>query len=132
MTIPRRHKGKGVKTRVLRLTDAGIAAFERFAELECWGPFSNSSMLKSWHRACDAAGLPRVRVSDLRHSFATETYRVSGDPKATAAMLTHSGKSHMMDRYTIGAWISGCSWRRRPSTRRRRPKSWQKNVADVG
>ncbi len=39
---------------------------------------------------------------DLRHSFATEMYKVTGDPKATAAMLMHSEKSQMMDRYTIG------------------------------
>jgi integrase len=101
VTVPRRHKGKGVKTRTLPLTERGLQALERFAELECWGKFSNSSMIKSFHRACDAAGIPRVRAYDLRHSFATELYRQTGDPKATAAMLMHSEKSHMMDRYTI-------------------------------
>ncbi len=102
-TVPRRHKGKGVKTRTLPLTDRGVQALERFADLECWGNFSNSSMLKSWHRACEAVNvLPAPRVYDLRHSFTTEMYRQTGDPKATAAMLMHSEKSHMMDRYTVG------------------------------
>jgi integrase len=102
VTVPRRHKGKGVKTRTLPLTDRGLQALEHFAELGCWGSFSNSSMLKSWHRACDAAGVPRIRVYDLRHSFATKMYAQTGDPKATAAMLMHSEKSRMMDRYTVG------------------------------
>jgi integrase len=103
VTVPRRRKGKGAKARTLTLTDAGLAAFERLAELDAWGPFSNSSMLKSFHRACGAAGLatPFPRVYDLRHSYATELYRRTGDPKATAEMLMHAPSSRMMDRYTI-------------------------------
>jgi integrase len=62
-------------------------------------------MLKSWTRACKAvlgedATIPRAY--DLRHSFATEMYRQTGDPKATAELLMHSPSSQMMDRYTIG------------------------------
>ena len=38
---------------------------------------------------------------DLRHSYATEMYRRTGDPKATAEMLMHAPSSRMMDRYTI-------------------------------
>jgi integrase len=101
ITVPRRHKGKGVKTRILKLTDAGLAALRHFAELDCWGPFSNSSMIKSFQRACVAAKVPKVRVYDLRHSYATELYRRTGDPKATAEMLMHAPSSKMVDRYTI-------------------------------
>jgi integrase len=102
VTVPRRHKGRGVKSRTLKLTDAGLAALEHFAALECWGPFSNSSMIKSFHRACETANVrPLPRVYDLRHSFATEMYRRTGDPKATAEMLMHAPTSRMMDRYTI-------------------------------
>src|SRR5688500_2118765 len=90
VTVPARRKGRGVASRVLPLTDAGVDAFERFAELDCWGPFSNSSMIKSFHRACDAAGVRRARAYDLRHSYATEMYRQTGDPKATAELLMHS------------------------------------------
>jgi integrase len=99
--VPRRHKGRGVKARTLKLTDAGLAALRHFAELDCWGPFSNSSMIKSFQRACVAAKVPKVRVYDLRHSYATEMYRRTGDPKATAEMLMHAPSSRMMDRYTI-------------------------------
>lgn len=101
VTVPARKKGKGVGSRVLPLTDAGAQAFERFAELDCWGRFSNSSMIKSFHRACKSAGVRNARVYDLRHSFATEMYRQTGDSKATAELLMHSASSRMMDRYTL-------------------------------
>jgi integrase len=58
-------------------------------------------MIKSFHRACAAAGVPEARVYDLRHSYATEMYRQTGDPKATTEMLMHAPTSRMMDRYTI-------------------------------
>jgi integrase len=103
LSVPARHKGGGVKRRTLPLTADGLAALRRFDALECWGTFSNSSMLKSFRRACKAANVkPMPRVYDLRHSFATETYRLTGDAKATAQLLMHSENSHMMDRYTIG------------------------------
>jgi integrase len=96
ITVPRRHKGKGVKARTLKFTDAGLAALRHVAELDCWGAFSNSSMIKSFHRACVAAKVPKVRVYDLRHSYATELYRRTGDPKATAEMLMHAPSSKMV------------------------------------
>ena len=47
--------------------------------------------------------IPAPRVYDLRHSFATEMYRQTGDPKATAETAdAQPEKSQMMDRYTIG------------------------------
>jgi integrase len=59
-------------------------------------------MIKSFQRACKAANVvPAPRVYDLRHSFATELYRRTGDPKAAAEMLMHAPTSKMMDRYTI-------------------------------
>lgn len=99
--VPARRKGRGATGRVLPLTAAAGKAFQRFAELECWGSFSNSSMMKSFHRACKAAGVREARVYDLRHSYATEMYRQTGDSKATAELLMHSPTSRMMDRYTV-------------------------------
>ena len=94
---------RGVERRGLRHGTSKTAALRRFAALEAWGSFSNSSMLKSWRRAANAAkGTPIPRVYNLRHSFATEMYARTGDPKATAELLMHSDKSQMMDRYTIG------------------------------
>src|SRR4029453_2691001 len=73
LNVPARRKGAGVARRTVPLSEAGLAALEQFDALDCWGRFSNSSMLKSFHRACVAAGVkPIPRVYDLRHSFATE------------------------------------------------------------
>jgi integrase len=103
VAVPARKKGKGAAGRILPLTAEGLKALRQFADLECWGTFSNSSMIKSFRRACSAAKVvPAPRVYDLRHSFATEMYRQTGDPKATAELLMHSPSSQMMDRYTIG------------------------------
>lgn len=102
--VPARRKGKGVASRRLPLSETAIEALQRFDALDCWGTFSNSSMLKSFHRAWKAADLKgqAPRVYDLRHAFATEMYRLTGDSKATATLLMHSENSHMMDRYTVG------------------------------
>ena len=71
--VPARHKGAGVAARHLPLSDTAIDALKRFDALDCWGGFSNSSMLKSFRRACKAAKvIPAPRVYDLRHAFATE------------------------------------------------------------
>jgi hypothetical protein len=60
-------------------------------------------MLKSFRRACRAAKVtPIPGVYDLRHSFATQTYRQTAAAKATAQLLMHSQKSHMTDCSTIG------------------------------
>jgi integrase len=89
------------------------------ADLDCWGPFSNSSMIGSFRWACAAAKVnPAPRVYDLRHSFATEMYRQTGDPKATAELLMHSPTSQMVDRYTIGGVAPRLKRPSRPSIRR--------------
>jgi integrase len=101
----KRRKGAGVERRWLPLTAEGVAALTAFAEAGAWGDFSNSSVNSSWHRACDAAGVPRCRPYDLRHSFAAQVYRQSGDAQATGALLMHSAKSRselITKRYTLG------------------------------
>lgn len=101
--VPARRKGHGAKARTLPLTDAGLTALRTFDALECWGPFSNSSLWKSFRRACETLrGLDGVRPYDLRHSFATMIYARTGDVRATAELLMHSPSSHMADRYTLG------------------------------
>ena len=56
VSVCSRRKGQGARARILPVTAAGMAALRRFAELECWGPFSHASMTKSFQRACHAAG----------------------------------------------------------------------------
>ena len=72
---------------MLSLTSKGLEALREFADPRCWGNFSDSSMLKSWERACTAAKVhPIPRPYDLRHSFATEPHATTGDPKASATL----------------------------------------------
>jgi len=100
---PQRHKGKGTKRRQIPLTAAGVKALRRFASLNCWGSFSNSALRQTFRRACKAVGMTTggVRPYDLRHSFGTALYALTGDPKATGEMLLHLSRK-TTDRYTVG------------------------------
>ena len=79
----------------------GLAAFQQFAALDCWGSFSNSSLRQTFLRACQKVGLTGVRPYDLRHSFGTAMYALTGDVRATGELLMHSSRK-TTDRYTIG------------------------------
>ncbi len=43
---PARHKGQGASSQVLPVTRRGLEALAQFAELDCWGHFSNPSLNK--------------------------------------------------------------------------------------
>ena len=45
---PARSKGQGASAQVIPVTRRGLAALARFAELDCWGTFSNASLNKSF------------------------------------------------------------------------------------
>ena len=92
----------GAKSRTLKLTDAGLAALQHFAELECWGPIFSSSMIKSFHRACVAAGLPQRE------------------------MLMHACQAGSWTATRLRVWSRGCGWRPVPSIDRSRLRNgWQ-------
>ena len=68
MIVSARRKGKGVERRSIPLTPEGLEALRHFMDLDCWGSFSNSSVWKSWRRACQVAGLtttPRPMISGI-------------------------------------------------------------------
>jgi len=105
----KRRKGTGVEARWLPIAPEALRALEDFVEYDCFGSFSNSSMLKTWRRAWRWVHptWPKDKkipcVYRLRHSFATATYAKSGDDRGTALLLMHSRKSNMIQRYTLGA-----------------------------
>ena len=68
VTVAKRRKGQGVEGRTLPLTPEGLKALKHFADLEAWGELSNSSMRKSWRRACQAANVqpPGHTISGIR------------------------------------------------------------------
>jgi integrase len=100
--VPRRRKGKGTKARVVPLLPQAIEAFRMMERFSAWGPFSRDSLRRSLHRACDALGLPKIRPYDLRHSFATAAYEVSGDIRAVQELLDHAD-AKLTNRYALGA-----------------------------
>lgn len=92
-----------------------IAVFKRFAELECWGDFSTRSLRHTWMRAHKKVEkamrkelndpeftLPRIRIYDLRHSFATELLRQTGSLDLVGEMLDHTSRE-TTKRYSLGA-----------------------------
>lgn len=52
-----------------------------------------------WHRACEAAGVPPIRLEWLRHTGASLAYAASRDLKAVAALLGHTSTRMVDTRY---------------------------------
>lgn len=64
------------------------------------GPLSPSQVDKEFHRAVDKAGLPRLRVHDLRHTAATLLLAKGVHPKVVQEMLGHSTITLTLDTYS--------------------------------
>ncbi|AZI43217.1 site-specific integrase [Deinococcus psychrotolerans] len=62
-------------------------------------PLELGVVLKQMHRLCDLAGVPRKRVHDLRHTFATLALANSPMQAAVSRVLGHSRLSLTLDRY---------------------------------
>ena len=99
---PARSKGQGASAQVIPVTRRGLAALARFAELDCWGTFSNASLNKSFQRACAKVGIIGKRAYDLRHTFGTEMYRRTHDPLVVQQLMLHRS-SETTRRYILGA-----------------------------
>ena len=99
---PARNKGKGASAQVLPMNRRGLEELARFAELDCWGKFSNASLNTSFQRACAKIGIEGKRAYDLRHSFGTEMYRRTHDPLVVQQLMLHRS-SETTRRYILGA-----------------------------
>jgi integrase len=120
-----RRKGKGADGVWIALLPPAVDALRAFVDAGlCGQPWSNSSMRKTWHvgiaratKKADelaektgdrswrdelAALPPRCKPYDLRHSFASEIYRVTGDIRAVSECLQHADLE-TTKRYTKGA-----------------------------
>lgn len=107
VTVQGRKKGRGTKTVILPLTADGDKALRAMDRTDAWGAFSRSQVRRDFRAACRkvpalAAIADTLTPYDLRHSFGTEVYRVSGDIRATQALMQHSS-STLTNRYTMGA-----------------------------
>lgn len=120
-----REKGAGVDEIWIGLIPAAVDALRAFVAAGQIGkPWARSSMWKSWQIAVrkarerarelaestgDRSWLteidalpPRPRPYDLRHSFAAEIYRQTGDIRAVKELLQHADLK-TTERYTKGA-----------------------------
>ena len=64
------------------------------------GPMAPDSMLKMLHRVLKRAGLPMLRMHDLRHTFATLALQNGVDIKTVSSMLGHFSAGFTLDTYT--------------------------------
>lgn len=90
--IAGRQKGQGTDGGAQPLTSRGADALRALAAARGLGPFSRSSMWKSWARACakvEGLSPPYPSPYVLRHSYATEFLRKTSDLKATQLNMRH-------------------------------------------
>lgn len=99
-----RRKGSGTAGRLVPLLPEAVAAFKMMAREDAWGTCTNTTLRRSFRRGCKAIGLdPNAYTTyDLRHSFATEMLRRSGDLRATQILLDHS-TPQLTIRYALAA-----------------------------
>ncbi len=95
--VPGRKKGKGTRGRLLPLTTDGVRAVKHFVQHDGFGPFSPSSLYKSFQVACRKLGLEGLRPYDARHTFGTAALAAT-DPH-TAQLLMGLSTPKLVERY---------------------------------
>lgn len=116
LRIAGRNKGQGTDPSVLPLTVDGAKALEALVAARANRPFSRSSLHKAFRSACKAVELSRlaagtpvdlsgVRPYDLRHTFGSHVFSVSGGNLSTVAgLLLHApGSLTTAARYAMAA-----------------------------
>lgn len=130
--VRRRLKGKGAPGSLKPVSQAGVAALRAFAAGQAFGPWSVQSANKAWHRACLTAMahddttdpertiLLSARLYDLRHSFGTLVFQLTGNLHTTSELLDHRS-SKTTRRYALAAIpahlraaVDGLGWPRQP------------------
>jgi len=99
VTVHGRKKGGGTKPKTLPMMPQAMEALKAFDALNAYGPFSSSALHSTLHRGCDAAGVARFRVYDLRHLFGTEIVANSHDERGAAELMLHTSPQQTW-RYT--------------------------------
>lgn len=96
--------GKGGPRRTIALLPQAAAALAELERLDAWGEYWAAPVGRALRAAKIAAGYPEIelRAYDMRHSFGTLTYQLTGDIKATKEQLGHSTLA-MTERYVEAA-----------------------------
>jgi len=63
------------------------------------GPLHPDTITATFHRHCQAAGLPRIRLHDVRHSYATAALIAGVSPKIISERLGHSTVAFTLQTY---------------------------------
>jgi integrase len=63
-------------------------------------PMSEYHALSAFHKLQEAAGIPRRRLHDLRHTYATRLFALNQHPRAVQDLLGHSRIDMTLDLYT--------------------------------
>lgn len=100
--LPPRRKGRGVAGAWIPLLPPAIDAFRDLDRLDGWGPFSLRSVRHAFRRAAIRAGVPKVRLHDLRHSLGTLAFDLTGSIDVVMALLQHASPA-TTKRYTLAA-----------------------------
>jgi integrase len=90
VTLSGRRKGKGTASAILPLLPLAVEAFRDLLAANGCGPFSTSSLYKSFMRAARHAKVSNISPYALRHSFATTVYDLTEDEHLVMALLMHS------------------------------------------
>lgn len=97
-----RRKGKGIEARTLPLLPQAVEAFKAFDTAELYGPFNGVNLNHHFKRGCRRLDLDGLSLYDLRHSFLTMLYRVTGDLATVARFGLHANVA-MAQRYAMAA-----------------------------
>ena len=62
-------------------------------------PVHPDTITSLFHRHCDAAGPPRIRLHDVRHSYATAALRAGVSPKIVSERLGHATVAFTLQTY---------------------------------
>lgn len=103
LAIPGRLKGHGTRGQAIPLRAEAVAALKVLKKHNAWGPFDRWHLRRVFNQALVTAQVKGDwRPYDLRHSFATEAYRQSGDLGAVQTLMLHSTES-LTRRYALAA-----------------------------
>lgn len=103
-----RRKGRGVAPSRKPLFPQAVDAFRMFLAANAFGPFATTALRKVFIRARNRAAitlgvdLSDVRMYDLRHSFGSLVFEVTGSEAVTGLMLDQT-QARTTRRYTLRA-----------------------------
>lgn len=63
-------------------------------------PLHPDTITALFHKHCEAAGLPRIRLHDVRHSYATAALKAGISPKVISERLGHATAAFTLQTYT--------------------------------